>query len=142
MDTFLVLYFLAGLVTATLVHLDVFGKSNFKDVLFMAILWPLLPVTGVIGPILKEGRMRRVVCAANRSENGDIVLGARHHDKLMNEAIRSAGLQGTKWEQGFIDQWGEFMSREEAWKVAELAGQILRRVGGDSKGVLYSENLY
>lgn len=47
-------------------------------------------------------------------------------------------------EQGFIDQHGAFMSRREAWEVAEAAGQIIRRVGGDEAdgGTLYSENLY
>lgn len=47
-------------------------------------------------------------------------------------------------DQGFIDQFGAFMSRTEAWKVAEAAGQIIRRVDGDAVdgGTLYSENLY
>lgn len=46
--------------------------------------------------------------------------------------------------QGFIDQRGTFMTREEAWKVAVESGQIKRRVGGDERngGTLYSENLY
>ena len=43
--------------------------------------------------------------------------------------------------QGFIDQRGNFLTREEAWIVAEASGQIIRRVGGDGKK-LYSENLY
>jgi hypothetical protein len=50
----------------------------------------------------------------------------------------------TKWklaEQGFVDQIGTFMTREEAWIVAENAGQILYRVGGDGTK-LFSENLY
>jgi len=43
--------------------------------------------------------------------------------------------------QGFIDQWCVFMDRQEAWKVAEAAGQI--KYGRDySKGTLYSEDLY
>jgi len=33
------------------------------------------------------------------------------------------------------------MTREEAWQVAEAAGQIKYRVGGDGKE-LFSENLY
>lgn len=47
-------------------------------------------------------------------------------------------------EQGFIDQWGIFLNRQEAWKVAKAAGQILYRCGGDDSdgGTLYSENLY
>jgi hypothetical protein len=43
--------------------------------------------------------------------------------------------------QGFLDQWGEFMTREEAHGVATRQRQILRRCGGD-EGRLFSENLY
>jgi hypothetical protein len=51
---------------------------------------------------------------------------------------------GDPVDQGFLDQHGVFLSRTEAWKVAEAAGQILRRVGGDDAngGTLFSENLY
>lgn len=88
--------------------------------------------------------MRRVVCAANQFM-GHIVLGARHFDSSMHRAINDAyGKYPPKhedWHQGFIDQNGNYMSREEAWKVAEAAGQIIRRVGGDGDK-LYSENLY
>jgi hypothetical protein len=45
------------------------------------------------------------------------------------------------YEQGFIDNKGNFLTREEAWVVAEREGQIIRRACSD-EGVLYSENLY
>ena len=90
---------------------------------------------------------RRIVCAANRY--GEVVVcGARHWDSVMSEVIgrlRGHGLcQRAQEEQGFIDQKGLFLSREEAWMVAEAAGQIARRVGGDTinGGRLFSENLY
>lgn len=87
---------------------------------------------------------QRVVCAANRYEGKRIVLGARHWDSFMRETCAVRGFIGTSEEQGFIDQMGNFLSRTEAWKVAEAAKQIVRRVGGDTKdgGTLYSENLY
>jgi hypothetical protein len=44
-------------------------------------------------------------------------------------------------EQGFIDQYGIFLSRAEALLVARTADQIIRRCGGD-EDALYSENLY
>jgi hypothetical protein len=44
-------------------------------------------------------------------------------------------------EQGFIDQFGKFLTREEAWVIASENGQIRRQVGGDQSR-LYSENLY
>ena len=47
-----------------------------------------------------------------------------------------------KIEQGFIDQCGNFLTREEAWKVAEAADQIIRTGPGFSGPMLYSENLY
>lgn len=95
----------------------------------------------------------RVVCAACRlgTNTPMVILGARHWDSRMREAFeaiqqcmaRSICDPGL-WEQGFIDQRGNFLSRTEAWKVAEAAGQIIRRCGGDEadSGTLYSENLY
>lgn len=45
------------------------------------------------------------------------------------------------WDQGFIDQFGDWLCREDAWVVAVNQNQVRRRVGGD-EGHLYSENLY
>lgn len=95
---------------------------------------------------------RFVVCAAMR-KNGVIVCGARHFDPIMRRQIALNGMGHTDWEQGFIDQFGEFLTREEAWKVADAAGEIRRPTGfedflharpanvGD-EGMLFSENLY
>ncbi len=89
---------------------------------------------------------RHVVCAANKY--GDIIVpGARHHDVGMNCLI--AALGGRKkllddWnnaeEQGFIDQYGVFMSREEAAFVVVANNQPLRN--RDPGHRLYSEDLY
>lgn len=89
----------------------------------------------------------RVVCAAVKMPNGVLILGIRHWDGFMAQYVREHGGRqafnffGRDEEQGFVDQFGNFLSREDAWKVAEQAGQIIRRVGGDG-GCLYSENLY
>ena len=92
---------------------------------------------------------RYVVCAANRSGNGKIFLGVRHFCPLMVQSVQDAGLKGIRArEQGFVDQWGNFMSREEAWKVAVARGQIRRKIGYSYEedhelvGILYSEHLY
>lgn len=98
---------------------------------------------------------RRVVCAAiqvfKHGEHDLVITGARHFDGVMlrtirlNYAIEQGFEDGNlKTIQGFIDQRGVFMTRTEAWKVAQAAGQILRRCGGDDAngGTLYSENLY
>ncbi|MFC4706080.1 hypothetical protein [Paraburkholderia caffeinitolerans] len=68
------------------------------------------------------------------------MLGLRHWDAFMHRM----DTEGDPVDQGFIDNEGRFLGRVEAWKVAEAAGQIVRRVGGDhvDGGTLYSENLY
>jgi hypothetical protein len=91
----------------------------------------------------KEKLKQRVVCAAMRNKEGLIVCGARHYDTVMRALIPELG--GRKaWigaEQGFIDQFGVFLTREEAHVIATEQEQIRRRCGGD-KETLFSENLY
>jgi len=92
----------------------------------------------------------RIVCAANKILFKDgkvaIVAGARHWDKIMHNIVDCVEHELTELEQGFIDQFNNFYTREEAWIIAETNGQIIRRVGGDTtlegKGRLFSENLY
>jgi len=111
----------------------------------------------VMSNIVDNKPQRRVVCAAIRNCKGDIICGARHYDDIMRAQVR-ASKNKRYWkgylkvfgkyiyrykrvEQGFIDQWGVYMSREEALEVAKAAGQMLRRCGGDRRE-LFSENLY
>lgn len=92
--------------------------------------------------VWKRGE-QRVVCAALKDESGRIVTGARHFDAVMMEQIRR-GPNPDAWraaDQGFIDQRGAFLTREEARKIAEQQGQILEECGGNGID-LYSENLY
>ena len=88
----------------------------------------------------------RIVCAACRNEQGTIVCGPRHMDQIMWGQIHKSTEDWEKGhvEQGFVDQRGNYLTREEAWVVASAAGQIIRRVGGDTinGGKLFSENLY
>lgn len=96
-----------------------------------------------------------IVCAANRY--GDtIIAGARHHDSIMRGTVRAIGggdwrkgwdiLLGDDWkergsneEQGFIDQWGRFYTREEASYVAAQNGQCRPELMGCG---ICSEDLY
>lgn len=89
-----------------------------------------------------ETPVRVVVCAANRY--GElIVCGARHFDMVMRAQIKAANLVRATPEQGFIDQWGVFMSREEALAVATAAGQInVRRPKNPPFDELFSEDIY
>ena len=89
---------------------------------------------------------RRIVCAAMRCRNtGKIVCSVRHWDKLVRHVIpNQQAAHDFDDEQGFVDNQYNFLDRHQAWKVAEAAGQIIRRCGGDTAndGTLYSENLY
>jgi len=95
----------------------------------------------------KGPKPRVVVCAANRNKvTGAIVCGARHFDQVMRSQINAitGDKQDLDWvgsEQGFIDNFGKFLTREEAHKIAYWNGQRKYRCGGD-KDKLFSENLY
>lgn len=103
---------------------------------------------------------RWIVCAATKitSNQGKEILlvGPRHWDRtmhlqygLIDDSHNIQYRDYEKDEQGFIDQHGLFLTREEAWTIAQENGQIKRRVGGDERVVagetkyrLFSENLY
>ena len=85
-----------------------------------------------------------IVCAACR--RGSVVIaGARHWDKGMNTLYSQLSIEvsGTEFEQGFIDQFGNFYSRKEALKT--LLINDLQMINWDRNGSteeLYSEGLY
>jgi hypothetical protein len=84
---------------------------------------------------------RTVVCAAIRVR--DIILcGARHWDGIMRAQAKAMGISGSDndQEQGFIDQYGQFMDRKEARIVALASGQKLRNPNIGKQ--LFSEDLY
>ena len=94
--------------------------------------------------------IRRVVCAAIRAADGDVLLGIRHYSRDMHKQI-TARHDGKKFthrhdpDQGFVDQWGVYMTREEAYKVAEASGELVHpeHCGDGLEGKkLYSEGLY
>lgn len=93
---------------------------------------------------------RRIVCAAIRAADGDLLLGIRHYSPDMHRQIE-ARVDGAKFhhrldeDQGFVDQFGKFMTREEAWSIAAAAGQIPYPDAcgfGLNGPKLYSEGLY
>lgn len=83
-----------------------------------------------------------VVCAAMRNKTtGRIICGPRHWDQIMrSQKLETETYNG--WDQGFINQFGEFLTREEAWVVAENNGQIKKLCYDKQRDYLYSENLY
>lgn len=96
---------------------------------------------------------QRIVCAANRNTlHPDIVVcGARHFDMVMHSIIgklpselkegksESRSNHGL-WEQGFIDNRGQFLTRQEALKVAKQGDQLIQKT--HPKDILFSEDLY
>lgn len=86
----------------------------------------------------------RIVSAACMLTNGQVVMCVRHNDRAMREIMSEIANFQRVMEQGFVTNRGRFVSRKLGWTIAEAAGQIIRRCGGDSTdgGTLYSENLY
>lgn len=91
-------------------------------------------------PAWERFGIQRVVSMAACIVEGHLILGNRHFCPLMNQTIQLLDLQeGThdiSVDQGFVDQWGVWMSRKEAWDVAKSAGQIKKVF---QEGVLFSE---
>lgn len=92
----------------------------------------------------------RIVAAAVRNTVGQIVVSARHYDSLMHTQI-AARMDAESFsdshgdDQGFIDQYGRYLTRREAYLVASAAGQIRNEAAcATSYGhrELYSEALY
>ena len=86
----------------------------------------------------------RIVCAAIRVDD-EIIWGARNFDEIMYIQIdRKDEEHRLKWrkaEQGFIDQFGNFLTREEAYIIAERNNQIINSIGYKGNK-LFSEHLY
>lgn len=72
-----------------------------------------------------------------------LICSPRHWDSIAHATLKSMGngLKVVRDEQGFIDQYGFFHTRKEAYFIAIKNNQIIRRVGGDDEK-LFSENLY
>lgn len=82
-----------------------------------------------------------IVCAANRKK-GLIFCGARHCDKVMRAQAHAARTNLIASEQGFINQFGEFRTREEALQIVLENGQPFNAERNGSSTDLFSEGLY
>lgn len=97
----------------------------------------------------------RIVCAANKylieyspDEIEELVIaGARHWDSVMRGVWESLDeylvscIDRNKEEEGFIDQFGNFYTRKEAYKIAKENNQLVRELGFENDE-LFSEHLY
>lgn len=84
-----------------------------------------------------------VVCAACKLD-GVVVCGARHWDKVMRAQAGAIGVKiPFKGEEGFIDQFGDFLSRKEAMEIVKKNGQRFDiERNGERDDELFSEGLY
>lgn len=86
----------------------------------------------------------QIVCAANRHiKTGLVVCGVRHFDEVMRQVMRALRLEpkNADWEQGFIDSWGQFCTREQAMDHVVNSGQKIK-LPIYQPDQLFSENLY
>lgn len=87
-----------------------------------------------------------IICAANRNpKTGQIIKGHRHFDSYMQHKFKFYALESLEFtDQGFIDMYNNFVSREEALKIAKDNGQYLnlKGLGNPDSDELYSEALY
>lgn len=84
-----------------------------------------------------------IVCAANRNSDGVIICGARHWDMIMRTQAKFIRFAATDhWDQGFVNQFGEFRSRKEAFAIVSANGQPFDQSRNGSTDELYSEGLY
>lgn len=80
----------------------------------------------------KVGQQYIVCAAARNTYNGAILCSPRHYDstfhaaiELLRETDTEQAILGWKMaDQGFVDQFGKFITRVEARKIAVEAGQI------------------
>ena len=92
---------------------------------------------------------QRIVCTALKLPEDGIILGVRHFDCFMQNtfqvleelSIDDEEINPESIIQGFLDNNYQFLTREEAWVVAEKAGQIIRDKD-KCVGKLFSEHLY
>ncbi|WKL60380.1 hypothetical protein QZN18_20560 [Klebsiella variicola] len=100
--------------------------------------------------MVSEKITRRVVCAANQYESkiGSkpmVFIGVRHYCPIMRHSISQllSVIDRATEVQGFVDQFGVFMDRKEALKVAKEAGQLnVARIKTWPDDELFSEDLY
>ncbi len=85
-----------------------------------------------------------IVCAACRVY-GIVLCGARHWDSVMRQQYKVMSKPDDSKrneEQGFINQFGEFLTREQSMKIVKENGQPFNIENNGGDVVLFSEGLY
>ena len=101
----------------------------------------------MIYPVQAENELSElIICAAAKDpDNNKVYISMRHGDEMFWQQLDAEYTHGDKncchFEQGFYTNKRRFVSREEAYIIAEQNNQIKRLCPTDSKH-LYSEMLY
>ena len=74
------------------------------------------------------------------------VYGLRHYDSFMHKQLdeleKNYKYPLLDFEQGFLTNKYRFVGREDAMKIAQEQGQIIRLSGSPNADILFSEDLY
>lgn len=82
------------------------------------------------------------VAAAAIRQNGVIYTGVHHH-QIIHQIVTVTGIKPCTGEQGFIDDKGNFLTREQAAQLALKSGQLKQpRYPNDPNPQLFSEDLW
>lgn len=83
------------------------------------------------------------ICAAVKTEDGDIIRGHRHADCFLAIAVRKKKILKERDGQGFITSRGRYVGRAEGAALQRAAG-LKSRAGWEFKegDILTSEDLY
>lgn len=87
------------------------------------------PLVLIVAAAIKVGKL--TITAAPPARHGDLIFGFAAYN-------RKAVIKPS--DQGFLTSAGRFVSREEAHRLAWMAGQIKREAGAG--GELFSEDLW
>lgn len=97
--------------------------------------------------IKNEPEIHRIVCSANRNKEGWVIAGIRHWDLIMNSTLAMMTPENQESfrsirDSGFIDNYGIFRNRYEAFQIAEAAGQLREDPRRCSPSQILGKKLY
>lgn len=93
--------------------------------------------------------VRKIVCAANRHKfnKNILILGVRHWDMIMRknlELIKESKpkIEDTDFDQGFIDNFGQWVDKKEALQIVKDNKQPFDEGRNIVDYQLFSEGIY
>ena len=88
--------------------------------------------------------MERIIAVAVRGYGGlvGVLFPPARHCHVMRLLCELNGQPGLNWEEGFLTDEGRFVSRREAYKIADAAGQIISGAVPHGHTELFSEDVW